>query len=176
MEGTNVINKRRTTTPLKVTLADGRQVLSTHMCSIHIDGLPFVLMGHIIPDLSIASLFGIRVLTEAGYNVTFDKHKCTVRYNGKIILRGDKDPSMDLWPLPLRSMDMTTHRVKDLIPLADLDLANAHAHLPTPIACFTHTVQTKANSIGFAHQSLCSPRISTLLRQSDTVTSKGALI
>jgi hypothetical protein len=58
---------------------------------------------------------------------------------------------------------MTTHHVKDAI-LAALVLANAHAHLPTAIACFTHTVQTKANSIRFTHQSLCSPYISTLLK------------
>ncbi len=66
MEGAKVINKRRTTRPLKLTLADCLQVVSTHMCNIHIDSLPFVLMGHIIPDLSIALLFGIRVLTEVG--------------------------------------------------------------------------------------------------------------
>jgi hypothetical protein len=32
------------------------------------------------------------------------------------------------------------------------------------VSFFTHTVRTKANSIEFAHQSLCSPRISTLLK------------
>jgi hypothetical protein len=32
------------------------------------------------------------------------------------------------------------------------------------VSFFTHTVRTKANSIKFAHQSLCSPRISTLLK------------
>jgi hypothetical protein len=57
MDGTPVINKRPTTRPLKVSLADGRQVMSTHMCDICINGLPVVLTGHIIPDLSIASLF-----------------------------------------------------------------------------------------------------------------------
>ncbi len=56
MDGTPVINKRVSTRPLKVSLADGREVVSTHMCDIHIDGLPLVLTGHIIPDLSIASL------------------------------------------------------------------------------------------------------------------------
>jgi hypothetical protein len=61
MEGTPVINNRATTNPLTVLLADGRQVLSTHMCDIHIKGLPFPLTGHIIPNLSIASLFGICV-------------------------------------------------------------------------------------------------------------------
>ncbi len=164
MEGTNVINKRRTTHPLKVTLADGQQVVSTHMYDIHIAGLPFVLMGHIIPDLSIAFLFGIQVLTEVGCNVTFDKHKCTVRYNKKTILSGDKDPSMDLWTLPLGSLDMTTHCIHDVILLAAAVHADTHAHIPTLIECFTHTVRTKANSLCFAHQSLCSPRISTLLK------------
>ncbi len=54
------------------------RVVSTHMCNNHIDGLPFVLTGHIIPDLSIALLFEIRILTEVGCNINFDKHKCTV--------------------------------------------------------------------------------------------------
>ena len=59
MDGTPVINKRPTTQPLQVALADGCQVMSTHMCDIQIDGLPVTLMGHIIPNLSIALLFGI---------------------------------------------------------------------------------------------------------------------
>ncbi len=163
MGGAKVINKRCMTCPLKVAFADGWQVVSTHMCIIHIDGFPFVLMGHIIPDLSIALLFGIRLLMEVGSNVTFDKHKCPMQYIGKIILSGDKDPSTDLWTLPLGSVDMTTHRVNDTIPSAAPVHAKAHAHLPTPIACFT-TVRTKANSVRFAHQSLCSPCILTLLK------------
>jgi hypothetical protein len=61
MEGTPVINNRATTNLLTVLFADGRQLLSTHMCNIHIKGLPFPLTGHIIPNLFIASLFGIRV-------------------------------------------------------------------------------------------------------------------
>jgi hypothetical protein len=162
MECADVINKCRTTHPLKVTLANGWQVVSTHMCNIHIDGLSFVLTGHIIPDLSIALIFGIRVLKEVGCNVSFDKHKCTVRYNGMIILSGDKDCSTDLWTLPLGSVDMTTHRVHEAILLAAPVHADAHDHLPNPLACFTHTVTTKVNSVCFALQSLCSPRISTL--------------
>ncbi len=60
MEGTPVLNKQKTMRPLKVTLADGCQVLSMHMCDIVIPGLPTALVGHIAPELSIASLFGIR--------------------------------------------------------------------------------------------------------------------
>ena len=66
MEGTPVRNKRQMTWLLKVALADDRIVTSTHMCDITKDSLPVTLTGHIIPDLSITLLFGIRVLTEAG--------------------------------------------------------------------------------------------------------------
>jgi len=65
MDGTPVHNKQKTTCPLKAALADGRRVMSTHMCDIIIPGLLTTLVGHIVPELSIASLFGIRVLTEA---------------------------------------------------------------------------------------------------------------
>jgi hypothetical protein len=121
-------------------------------------------MGHIIPNLSIASLFGIRILTEAGCDVTFTKGDCIVTYNGKIILHGEKDPSTNLWTLPLRSHDMTSQHATSTLPPAAPDFADAHAQPTVQIAFFAHTVQAKANSIRFAHQSLCSPCISTLLK------------
>ena len=163
MDGTPVNNRRPTTRPLKVALADGRIVTSTHMCDIVIEGLPTILTGHIIPDLSIASLFGIRVLTEAGCEVTFTTTECIVRYNNKIILRGAKDPVTDLWTLPLGTTS-TTSRPPLRLPSAALCVTDAHTHRPLQIAFFTHTVRTKANSIRFAHQSLCSPTIQTLLK------------
>jgi hypothetical protein len=165
MDGTPVVNKRPTTHPLKVVLADGWIVLSTHMCDIKIGRLPTVLTGHIVPDLSIVSLFSIRVLTEAGCTVTFDKTNCIVRYNSAIILRGAKDPATDLWTLPLGSPKSTTsHHVTDMIPPAAPEFADARVNIVTKSACFKHTVQTKANSIWFVHQSFCSPKISTLLK------------
>jgi hypothetical protein len=103
MENTPVINKRIMHAPLKVALADDREVFLTHECDVHIVGLPTVLTGHIIPDLSIALLFGIRVLTEAGCKVHFNKHKCTVWNDNKIILEAGKDSTTDLWTLPIGS-------------------------------------------------------------------------
>jgi len=41
------------------------------------------------------------VLTEAGCTVKFDIEKCVVEYNEKIILTGMKDPTTDLWTLPI---------------------------------------------------------------------------
>jgi hypothetical protein len=162
MEGTPIVNRHTTMHPLKVVLADGRMVMSTHMCDIHIKGLPTVLTGHIIVHCLSVS---IHVLTDAGCTVTFDKECCTVRYNGNIILSGKKDPSTYLWTLQLGSnQGKTSHHVDHVIFLATPVYADAHANMMTQIAFFMHTVHNKANIIYFAHQSLCSPKISTLLK------------
>jgi hypothetical protein len=91
MEGMPVLNKRPTTNPLQVSLADEHTVTSSHECDIIIDSLPVTLTGHIIPGLKNALLFGIRVLTKAACKVTFDQNKCIVSYKGSIILQGTKD-------------------------------------------------------------------------------------
>ena len=102
MEGVDVVNKRIATSPLQINLPDGKQVRSSHICDIAIPGLPTILTGHIVPSLTVASLIGIRPLCKAGCQVVFDDNKCNVRFNGNLILRGYKDPSTDLWTLPIR--------------------------------------------------------------------------
>jgi hypothetical protein len=166
MARTPAIDKWITKHPLKVSLADGGQVTLVHMCNIHIDGLPSPLMGHIIPELAITSLFGIRVLTKVlGCKVTFSKQTCVITYNGKNILTGGKDPTTDLWTLPIGILHKSSHHVNTAMTLlAAPDKTNTHVRSPTNITLFTHTVQNKSNSIQFAHQSLCSPKISTLLK------------
>jgi len=202
MDGTPVHNKQKTMRPLKVALADGRRIMSTHMCNMIIPGLPTTLVGHIVPELSIASLFRIRVLTEAGCTVKFDSEKCVIKYNGKIILTGMKDLTTDLWTLPIvgsagKTSPMSTHDEQDAFvdlreefmegasaacsftasSLAIPIFASTQAYKtekaakealtnPPPIefGLFSHTIRTKANSIKFAHQSMCSPKIMTLLK------------
>ncbi len=59
--------------PLIINLPDGTKVKSTHTCDITITGLLKVLVGHMVPKLTIASLIGIRVLCNAGCKVLFTK-------------------------------------------------------------------------------------------------------
>jgi hypothetical protein len=116
MDGTPVVNKQPTTQPLKVSLANIRQVMSTHMCDIHINGLPFILTGHIIPDLSIASLFGKRVLTKAGCVVTFTCDKCIVCHKNNIILQGEKDPATKLdASIGITRLELPAHQARTTI-------------------------------------------------------------
>ena len=88
-------------TPLIVNLLDGTVVRSTHICDYEIPGLPTRLEAHIVPDLTVVLLIGIRVLCKAGCVVTFTDKVCYVMYGGNVILRGYKDPSTDLWILPI---------------------------------------------------------------------------
>ena len=97
----NMKNVRLATNPLTINLPDGKMVKSTHICDLEIPGLPYVLEGHIVPDLTVASLVGIRILCKMGCTVLFTDKACYVRYHGKVILTGYKDPSTDLWVLPI---------------------------------------------------------------------------
>jgi hypothetical protein len=101
MKGADVDNKPPATVPLRINLPNGKQVQSTHVCDIRIPGLPTVLTGHIVPSLCIASLIGIRPLCKAGCKVIFDNKKCNVVFDGVVILHGFKEPSTDLWTLPI---------------------------------------------------------------------------
>jgi hypothetical protein len=88
-----------------------------------------------------------------------------VKYNGNIILMGNKDQITDLWTLHLGTLRTTAHHShRAMTLLATPDCANTHAQSSQNIAFCMHTVQNKANSIQFSHQSFCSPKISTLLK------------
>jgi hypothetical protein len=103
MEGTNCKNKRIAINPITISLPDGKKVTSTHICNGTIPGLPFTLIGDIVPKMMMASLLGIRVLCKAGCQVSFDDKKCKVIYKGKVILTGIQGPnkqSMDPTHLP----------------------------------------------------------------------------
>jgi hypothetical protein len=186
MEDADMANKCITTSPLTINMPDGKKIQSTHVCDIHIPGLPTVLVGHIVPLLSIASLIGIRPLCKAGCTVTFDNEKCKIFYNEKVILTGLKDPSTDLWtlPIPNRRMWTTLSSVTKMVPnLSQPGPCLGRAPHPTEktpdihpginIMLFTHLVQMQANAVKFAHQSLCNPKISTQLKATQRGFLKG---
>jgi len=84
----NMKNVRLATQLLTIHLPDGKMVKSTHICDLEIPGLPHVLEGHIVPDLTVASLVGIRILCKLGCTVLFTDKACYVFYQEKLILTG----------------------------------------------------------------------------------------
>jgi hypothetical protein len=130
-----------------------------------------VLTGHIVPSLSIASLIGIRPLCKVGCKFIFDNKKCNVVFDKVVILCGFKDPSTNLWTLPIPTKVCTAPGptvlprpgpCKSRAPHLPMDTSDTHPGVT--LATFTHSVQTQANAVKFAHQSLCNPKISTLFK------------
>ena len=160
MAGTPMNNVRTTAAPLSINLPNGGIVKSTHVCDIIIPGLPKILTGHIVPGLAMASLLGIRVLCKAGCEVTFTDATCEVKYDNKIILQGAKDPSTDLWTLPI-THEAIQAQINNMVVKDQSDHKNPN-HVS--VAAFTHSIRTRENAVKFAHQSLGNPRISTLLK------------
>ncbi len=99
-------NKRKY--PIQINLPDGRKFSSSHICDITIPGLPITLTGYIIPDMTMASLLGIRVLCKAGCVVVFNDKTCRIYCKGKLILTGYKDPTSNLWTLPISQEELWT--------------------------------------------------------------------
>jgi hypothetical protein len=120
--------------------------MSTHMCDIVLPGLPTTLVGHIVPELSIASLFGIRVLTEAGCMVKFDNKKCVVKYNVKTILVGLKDLATDLWTLPIVGTAGKTTQVKH---------EGMQDPLAVPVCASTHACGSEGKAMTSLKKKLC---------------------
>ena len=181
MKGTPVKNLRRTNNPITISLPDSSKVTSTHICDIKIPGLPTVLTGHIVPGITIASLIGIQILCKAGCKVVFDNKKCEVFYKNNIILRGYKDPTTNLWTLPINNEEIakTTPESVMLRPQsAHMMLSHQLPIQPRPGPClgraqrnpivetagFSYARTTKINNVKFAHQSLCNPPIALILK------------
>jgi hypothetical protein len=166
MEGAEVINKCCASKPLSINRPDGRKMKSTHICDITIPELPYVLTGHIVPHLIVASLMGIRPLCNAGCIVTFDRDKCDVIYNRNVLFRGYKDESTNLWTLLNNGKSTTRTALPQSAPDDDCALHTMQPaiHPGITLANFTRSVKTRVNGVKFAHQSLCNPNILTLLK------------
>jgi hypothetical protein len=174
MANTPMKNVQIVPNPLNINFPDGKMVHSTHMCDVEIPGLPHVLEGHVVPALNVASLIGIQILCKVGCRVVFMDTACYVKYNGKFILRGTKDPSTDLWVLPLTPNtisesqtqlwtsqgddEASTHTTKLQLQagpgMARASQSPKHFTPTAAVAMFTNSVHTQANTVKCGHQEM----------------------
>jgi hypothetical protein len=152
-----VTNKRIATAPIQITLPDGNKILSSHTCNLDIPWLPHnMTAAHIVPGLSHASLIATRQFCDAGCKVLFDKQACTVIYNGKTVLQGNRDPKTKLWTLPINP---TAPQQTQTIP---------KLYTPTTdLALTAYTMPTKQQAVKYMHQVLFCPPIPTLIKAID---------
>jgi hypothetical protein len=175
MAGTPAKNICMATKPTQISLPDGKKIVSTHICDVDIPGLPHKLIGPIVPDMKMASLLGICILCKAACKVIFDDEKCRVNFKGSTILMGYKDPTSNLWMLPIFQGDKgwwTTPRSDSVVskltpsqPSPCKGCAPPPPFVPPPeLASFLYHQTTKANALKFMHQSLCNLPITSLIK------------
>jgi hypothetical protein len=170
MKGTPHKNLHMVDHPITITLPGGSKVVPTHICDITISGLPTILTGHIVPGVTMAFLIGIRIICKAGCKVTFKDKRCEFVYKNTIILHGYKDQTIDLWTLPL-----TLKKISKTTPVEVTTSPNSAPCKPiAETASFSYTRTNKINNIKFAHQSLCNPPISSLIKTINAGFLKGA--
>ena len=84
-------------------------------------------------------------------------------FDGKVILRGFKDPSTDLWTLPIGKNVRATPG-PNILSQSGPCLGRALHFGDSSASSPPHSVRTRSNAVKFAHQSLCSPKKLTLLK------------
>jgi hypothetical protein len=82
---------------------------------------------------------------------------------------------MDLWTLPITNEGMRTtpSHINLPQPCPGIGRAPHPPHNISEKAAFLHSIRTRANNVKFAHQSLCNPKISTLLKATKRGFLKG---
>ena len=153
--GAPVINTKIAATPLIINLPDGEQLHSTHTCELDIPWLPYeARKAHIVPGLQHTSLISIKVLCDAGCKVSYDEDKCKVYFKNKLVWHGGREPTTQLWVLPLCPKQADLPKIHDIVQAeAQLHYAN-NAYVTT----------SKAALIRYLHQALFSPTKATLLQ------------
>ena len=139
------------------------------------------MFGHIIPDLSIASLFGIRVLTDVGCIVTFDIDKCVVKFKGNEILRCYKDAMTDLWysqseAIHVRPPNMTQPCLCWPAPRWPMPTHVPHPHPPSPSQPSLTQSAQKPTALNLPINPSVALNTPPSSKQSDAGSSKGARI
>jgi hypothetical protein len=93
-------------------------------------------------------LLSVGKFCEDGYQVLFERTKCTIRQNDRLILQGHRDPVSRLWLMPLA-------------PPAPVCLPPACT--PPAYSLSAYTSSTKSELLQFVHASAFSPVPSTLI-------------
>ena len=108
LPGTPVKNVQITTSPLKINLPDGEQIMSTHTCELDVPWLPEAARkAHIVPGLAHSLLISIKILCDAKCTVEFDNEHCRVYFRKKLVWQGEREPCTGLWVLPMQPLQST---------------------------------------------------------------------
>jgi hypothetical protein len=128
-------------------MPNGAGLASTHTCTLNAPSLPpKACDGHILPGPSSHSLLSIAKFCDQGCDIRFSTNVCQVFLDNVLLLEGPRDPTTNLWLLPL-------------CPNPKEPPATGHMpHLGIPHA---YQTSTKADLLKYLHAAAFSPVPST---------------
>ena len=157
--------------PVLVTIPDGTQVRSTHVCKLRLPQVPEKgRFGHVLPGLSRHSLVSVVRLCNAGCEITFSKIECIVKYRGRIVLRGKKCTRTGLWMVPLDQPTTPAYEIPTFNE--NQDIVSNYAQ---NIAANVIPTSSPEELAMYFHQCLGSPPKSTLLKALRNKAGKNQL-
>ena len=163
LPGTQVTNLKPRDKPLTINLQDGTQLQSTHTCDINLPWLPkSARIAIIVPGMAHTLLLSIKVLTDAGFKVVYDKDDCRVYFNKKIVWAGGKEPTSGLWVLPINPIE------SNIQPRRHLENSTMmHDSTKHHMAARAYTMTSKEYLIKYLHQCLFIPTKRRLVKVID---------
>jgi hypothetical protein len=144
------MNPTRDHDPITVQMPNGSGITSSHTCQLDFPTLPpEATQGHILPGLASHSLVSIAKFCDNGCEVRFSQQHCQVVRDKIVLLQGPRDPTTNLWLLPLKAQPN---------PLKD------PPRVTPALSMFAHQTTTKPELVQYLHASCYSPRPSTWIQ------------
>lgn len=151
-------NLKPNPTPIKVTVANGQVIESTHTGTLTVPGIG-PMKAHILPRLD-ASLLSISALVDLGLDVIFDQYfvRLIRKADSTEVFQGARDEKSGLWFIDLAKLQESG---SDSVTLnaAPIDDTKQFIHIAAPAIRLT----TADETIDFWHKTFGSPAVSTFI-------------
>ncbi len=147
--------------PIKVTVANGQVIESTHTGTLNVPGIG-PMQAHVLPGLD-ASLLSISALVDLGLDVLFDQ--CFVRLIRKSdkfeVFQGSRDSTSGLWFIDLAKLQESATLSSTAVTPCSAPIVDPtqYLHIAAPAIRLT----TADDTIDFWHKTFGSPAVSTFI-------------
>jgi hypothetical protein len=155
-----------TTNGITVALPNNQRIQASHTCQLALPQLPAgARQAHLFQNLA-HPLLSISQLCDQGCTATFDALQVRIERDGQLILHGQRDPTTNLWAIPLLPTKAPTSHLMDK-PLADQGPGCCSFPLPLAHANSAYHTTTQRDHVTFLHAACGYPVPTTWIQAID---------
>lgn len=141
-------------------MPNGTKLTSDNHVTINVKNIaPNALIAHLFPGLTSHSLLSIGQLCNAGCRAIFDTNSVKISYEDETILAGDRNHQTGLWMIPVEVQQELTQEANNAIDDGTF-VHETEFHQ----ANFINGPNKAAELVAFAHATLFSPALTTLMK------------